>query len=161
MKRIIAITIGTSVVLAMLALSGCSGEDAQRGADALSEAASDARDVAADAANQAGDAAAGAAESAQDAAASAADSASGALESAGGAMSDAADGMQQEASEGAGGLMGAAAGALGGSPADVCRKLAAQQNWEKALSVCREALKLFPNDMELEHAVQQAEAAAE
>ena len=149
MKRIIAITIGTGVMFALLALSGCSREDAQRGADALSEAASDARDVAADAASQAGDAASNAAESARDTAAGAAD-----------AASDAANNIQQEAEEGTGSLMDAAAGALGGSPADVCKKLAAQQNWEKALDICREALKLFPNDMELEHAVQQAEAAA-
>lgn len=149
LKRIIAITIGTGLMFALLALSGCSREDAQRSADALGETASEARDVAADAASQAGKAASNAAESARETTEDAAD-----------AASDAASNIQQKAEKGAGSMMDAAAGALGGGPADACKKLAAQQNWDKALDVCREALKLFPNDMELEHAVQQAEAAA-
>ncbi len=146
MKRIIAITLGIGMTVALAALSGCSRDDAQRGADAVSEAASEAADVASDAADAAGDAASDAMNAATDAASNAA---------------EAVEQKAEEGAEGAKGMLGAAASALGAdSPADVCRKLAGEGAWEKALEVCRKAHELFPDDMAIEHALQQAEAAA-
>lgn len=54
----------------------------------------------------------------------------------------------------------AAAGVAGDTVA-ACRSLAASGSWEQALEVCQKAHEMMPDDLALEHAYQQAQAAAD
>ncbi len=97
-------------------------------------------------------------DSAQEAASEAMDAASGAMDSA----KEAASGAIESAKEAATGAADAMSGALSGdtTPADACRSLSAKAAWEEALEICKEALAMSPDDLELQRAVQDAEAAA-
>lgn len=53
-----------------------------------------------------------------------------------------------------------AAGAVATDAVAACRSLAESGAWGKALEVCRKAHELKPDDLAIEHALQQAEAAA-
>ena len=53
-----------------------------------------------------------------------------------------------------------AASDLAGDAVAACRKLAESGSWESALEVCKKAHEMMPDDLGLEHAYQQAQAAA-
>ena len=53
-----------------------------------------------------------------------------------------------------------AAGAAAASAVDACRKFAESGAWEQALDACSKAHEMLPDDLGLEHAFQQAQAAA-
>ena len=42
-----------------------------------------------------------------------------------------------------------------------CQRLAQENAWDQALEVCRKAHEMMPDDLALEHAYQQAQAAAQ
>jgi hypothetical protein len=52
------------------------------------------------------------------------------------------------------------AAASAGNAVDACRALAETGSWSEALEVCREAHDTMPDDLALDHAYQQAQAAA-
>ena len=97
-----------------------------------------AQETAEDAAAAAGEAAEAVADTAQDAAAAAAETASEA---------------KQAASD--------AAASLTDDPIARCSELAAKGAWSEALDVCTKAHQADPDNMAVEHALQQAKAAAE
>ena len=66
--------------------------------------------------------------------------------------SDTADSMADQAKTAAAGVAGDAVAA--------CRRLAESGSWEQALEVCQKAHEMMPDDLALEHAYQQAQAAA-
>ena len=49
---------------------------------------------------------------------------------------------------------------MGDDPVERCQNLAAEGKWAEALEPCTKAHELRPNDMAIEHAMQQAQAAA-
>ena len=104
-----------------------------------------------------------AAENAKEAASGAVDSAKEAASGAVDSAKEAASGAMDSAKEAADGAAGSVAGAFAAdaSPGDLCRGLAEKGAWDEALEVCKQALAVAPDDLELQHAVQQAEAAAE
>jgi hypothetical protein len=112
---------------------------------ALPLACSRAQETAEDAASAAAEAADVVATSAQDAADVAVDAAADAKE----AASDVAA------------AAGAAATDLMDDPVVKCSELAAQGAWSEALEVCTKAHEAEPDNMAIEHALQQAQAAAE
>ena len=65
-----------------------------------------------------------------------------------------------EAREGASDVAAGARGAPGADPAARCKDLAAQEAWNEALEPCTAAHAAHPDDMAIEHALQQARAAA-
>ncbi|MEN8161398.1 MAG: hypothetical protein ABFS41_15115, partial [Myxococcota bacterium] len=81
------------------------------------------------------------------------------------AVADAAAATEEAAQDAmdemAGSGEAAAAAAAGSDPVAACRALAEKGAWGEALAVCEKAHELMPDDMALEHAVQQARAAAE
>ena len=100
------------------------------------------------AASKAGEVAAGAQEAASKAATTAKETASGAATTA-----------KEKASEAAA-AAGTAADELIGDPVAKCNELAAQGAWSEALDVCTKAHQAEPDNMAIEHALQQAKAAA-
>jgi len=69
------------------------------------------------------------------------------------------------AAEAAGDAAQAAAARVGSvaaepDPVEACRSAAGASDWAGALEVCRRAHELKPDDLAIEHALQQAEAAA-
>jgi len=52
------------------------------------------------------------------------------------------------------------AAAVAGDAVAACRRLAESGAWEEALEVCQKAHEMMPDDLALEHAYQQAQAAA-
>jgi hypothetical protein len=107
-------------------------------------ACSRAQETAEDAATAAGEAAEAVAETAQDAA----DVAAGAAEEA------------KETTSEAVAAAGAAAADLVDDPVAKCNELAAAGAWSEALEVCTKAHEAEPDNMAIEHALQQAQAAA-
>lgn len=96
-------------------------------------------------------------EAAEAAAREAAEGARDAVREAGEAAGEAAGAAQemgQEAREGAEAAMG------GSDPVATCRELAAREAWGEALEACTRAHAARPDDMAIEHALQQAQAAA-
>ncbi|MDH3687599.1 MAG: hypothetical protein OEP95_15305 [Myxococcales bacterium] len=116
-------------------LAACGGEDAKDAVEAAKDAAKEAA-VAAE-------------EAAGDAAAAAGEAAAEAVDAAG----EAADAAAAAAGEAAEEVTGAAAVTL-------CKELAAKASWVDALGVCERAHEAAPDDMAVEHALQQAQAAA-
>ncbi len=112
---------------------------------ALPLACSQAQDTAEDAASAAAEAADVVATSAQDAADAAADAAAEAKQ----AASDVAAAAEEAATD------------LMDDPVAKCSELAAQGAWGEALEVCTKAHEADPDNMAIEHALQQAQAAAE
>ncbi|MGI9430971.1 MAG: hypothetical protein ACR2PQ_02085 [Myxococcota bacterium] len=123
-------------------LAACGSDDAKDAVDAAKEAASEAAAAAGDAAADAADAAGEAADAAVDAAGDAADAAAGAAEDAAAAAGDAAEEV------------------TGAAAVTLCKELAAKASWIDALGVCERAHEAAPDDMAVEHALQQAQAAA-
>jgi hypothetical protein len=119
------------------------------GADERKEAA----DAAEDAATAAGEAAADAAATAKDAAADVADAAGEVADDAVEATRDAADAAADAAE-------GAAEAVTGAAAVTLCKELAAKSEWINAVDVCTKAHEAAPDDMAVEHALQQAQAAA-
>jgi hypothetical protein len=119
-------------------------ETAEDAASIAGEAADEMGATARDAADAAADAAAEAREAASEAAAAASAAAADAKE----AVSDAADSAAEAAS------------ALVDDPVARCSELAAQGAWGEALDVCTKAHEAEPDNMAVEHALQQAKAAA-
>jgi vacuolar-type H+-ATPase subunit H len=52
------------------------------------------------------------------------------------------------------------AGNVAGDAVAACRRLAESGAWDQALEVCKKAHEMMPDDLGLEHAYQQAQAAA-
>lgn len=88
------------------------------------------------------DAASEAATATKEAATEAADAAAGAAEDAAEAVGDAADTV------------------TGAAAVTLCKELAAKAEWIDAVGVCTRAHEASPDDMAVEHALQQAQAAA-
>ena len=124
----------------------CGGDDQQDAVKAAQEAAAEASAAAQEAAGEA-------AAAAREAAAEATDAAKEAAQAAGDAAGDAAAGAAAAAGEAADSVTGAAAVTL-------CKELAGKSDWISALDVCKAAHEHAPDDMAVEHALQQAEAAA-
>jgi len=141
MKRILCVVL----FVALCGAWGCSKEEVSSAAENAKEAVISAAESAQETAGEAMD--------------SAKETASGAMDSA----KEAASGAMDSAKEAADGAAGSVAGALAAdpSPGDLCRGLAEKGAWDEALEVCKQALAVAPDDLELQHAVQQAEAAAE
>jgi len=99
------------------------------------------------------DAAKEATAAAQEAAGEAADAAKEAASDAAEATGDAAEAAGDAAGEAASEVTGAAAVTL-------CKELAAKASWVDAVDVCTRAHEAAPDDMAVEHALQQAQAAA-
>ena len=116
---------------------------------ALPLACSQAEDKAEEAAAAASEAVDAAATSAQEAADAAAEKAAQAAAEA------------KQAASSAAAATGAAAAELTGDPVAKCSELAAQGSWSEALDVCKKAHEADPDNMAIEHALQQAQAAAE
>jgi hypothetical protein len=95
-------------------------------------------------------------ETAEDAASTAADVAAGARD----AAADTAAAAKETASEAAA-AAGAAAAELVEDPIAKCSELAAQGAWGEALEVCTKAHEADPDNLAIEHALQQAKAAAQ
>ena len=135
---------------------GCSKEE-------VSSAAENAKEALASAAENAKEAVTSAAESAQETAGEAMDNAkeaaSGAMDTAKEATAGAMDSSKEAADSAAGSIAGALA--ADPSPGDLCLGLAEKGAWGEALEVCKQAQVVAPDDLELQHAVQQAEASAE
>ena len=75
------------------------------------------------------------------------------------AVSQAADTVEKGASD----MMdeaGDAANAMAADAVAACRDFAEKGDWGRALEVCRKAHEMMPDDLALEHAYQQAQAAA-
>jgi len=121
--------IGLSVFALFFAV-GCSGEDAEKAADAAGDAAGNLAD-------SAGQLGAEARDAAHDMTAKA------------GQMADQAGAAAKDA-----------AGSLAGSAVGACRAFAEKGEWGSALEVCKKAHEMMPDDLALEHAYQQAQAAA-
>ncbi len=137
MKNSVLVILALAVTLGL----GCSRDDAEKAAataresaDAAAEAARETADAAIDVAAQAGDAA-------ETAAADAVEAMEGAADDAGKAVKEASAGMAADA-------------------VAACRSLAEKGAWEQALAVCEKAHELLPDDLGIEHALQQAQAAA-
>ena len=116
----------------------CGSDDGQDAMDAAKDAAAATEEAAGEAVDAAKEAASDAAEAASETADAAVDAAEGAAEAAGEAASE---------------VTGAAAVTL-------CKELAAKASWIDAVDVCKRAHEAAPDDMAVEHALQQAEAAA-
>ena len=100
-------------------------------------------------------------ETADDAAAAAGEAAeavSAAAEDAADAAADAASEAKQATSDAAA-AAGAAAADLMDDPSAKCSDLAAKGAWSEALEVCTKAHEAEPDNMAIEHALQQAQAA--
>ncbi|MDJ0787522.1 MAG: hypothetical protein QNK05_11990 [Myxococcota bacterium] len=135
------------LLAALLFAFACGGQD-----DPMAEAKEAAEEAAAaanEAASKAAEAAGAAAEAAGQAASEAIDEAEAAAAAAG-----------EAASEAAGEAAAAVEGALS-DPVAKCLKLASEQAWAEALEACTKAHEEKPDDMAIEHALQQAKAAAE
>jgi hypothetical protein len=89
---------------------------------------------------------------AEDAVESAQDSAHDMMDHASDTAGSMADQMADQATTAAAGVAGDAVAA--------CRRLAESGAWEEALEVCQKAHEMMPDDLALEHAYQQAQAAA-
>lgn len=96
---------------------------------------------------------------AESAAESAANSASDMMDQAKNAADSAMD-QATDAANRAGDAVAGAAASVAGDAVASCRALAEQGAWGEALEVCQKAHELMPNDLSLEHAYQQAQAAA-
>jgi hypothetical protein len=96
---------------------------------------------------------------AKDAADSAGSAASDMMNKAGGAASDAAKAATDSAHGVANSAKDAAA-SLAGSAVASCSEMAEAGNFAAALEVCKKAHEMMPDDLALEHAYQQAQAAA-
>lgn len=83
-----------------------------------------------------------------------------AAEKARAAAADEAQKVADAASATAGSMAEAATGAGGDVAAAACRSLAENGAWGEALEVCKKAHEMAPDDLALEHAYQQAKAAA-
>lgn len=129
------------ILLIALALPLACGQ-AQETAEDAASAAAEAADVVATSAHDAADAAAEAAAAAKEAAS---DAAADAKE----AASDVAAAAEEAATD------------LMDDPVARCSELAAQGAWGEALEVCTKAHEAEPGNMAIEHALQQAQAAAE
>ncbi len=81
-------------------------------------------------------------------------------EDAAAAAQEAADATQEAAQAAADSATEAAGDMMADGVAATCRTLAEQGAWGDALDVCRKAHEANPDDMALEHAYQQAQAAA-
>lgn len=128
----------TFAVLAALSLAGflaCSGEDRQEAADAMESAGEKMSEAAGGAAQSAEEAAAAAKAAAEDAAAKAQATA----EDAAAAAKDAV---------------------TADDPVKECIALAGKMAWDQALEPCQAAAADKPDDLQIRHALQQAEAAA-
>lgn len=138
----------TSLLTLLLAV-GCSGDEAENATksmeDAAKSAGSAAEKMAGDMAGHASDMAHGAGAAVNDAAGAAGDMAHNAAAAASNAAQDAVD---------------SAHGVVAGSAVDACRSFAEQGAWGQALDVCKKAHEMMPDDLSLEHAYQQAQAAA-
>ncbi|MFK7896801.1 MAG: hypothetical protein AB8G23_13245 [Myxococcota bacterium] len=130
MKKMMILLAASMLVFSV----ACSGDDAK---DAANSAANSATDAANNAGNAASDMMNKAGNAAGDAAKAATDSAHGMVDSA----KDAAAGMA-------------------GSAVASCRSMAEAGNYGAALEVCKKAHEMMPDDLALEHAYQQAQAAA-
>jgi hypothetical protein len=130
-------------------LAACGGDEGQEAVDAAKEAAAAAQEAASEAAAAAGEAAAEAVDAAEEATEAAVDAAGEAADAAVDAAEDAAAAAGDAAEE----VTGAAAVTL-------CKELAAKASWIDALGVCERAHEAAPEDMAVEHALQQAQAAA-
>ena len=109
------------------------------------------------------DAASSVTDAASNAAASAQDGAKGMMDHAGDAahsMADSAKDAAQGAADAATGAAGSVVGAVSGNVVTACQNLAESGDWGKALEVCKKAHEMMPDDLALEHAYQQAQAAA-
>lgn len=106
-----------------------------------------------DDAKEAGNAAENAAEQAGTAASDMMNKASAAMGEAAEAAHDSAHDMADSAKEAAAGMAGSAVA--------TCRSLAESGSWGQALEVCKKAHEMMPDDLALEHAYQQAQAAAD
>ncbi|MCP5059955.1 MAG: hypothetical protein GY937_24895 [bacterium] len=134
------------ILLFALALPvACGRDEAKKMADEAAASAGQAMDAAKDAAG-------GAADAVEGAAADAADAVEGAASDA----ADAADEIAQDAKDAVAGT----AAAVGDEAVAACRSLAEAGNWGEALDVCTKAHELLPDDLGIEHALQQAKAAA-
>jgi hypothetical protein len=122
---------------------------------ALPLACSRAQETAEDAASAAGEAADELGATARDAADAAADAAAEAREAAAEAAAEA-----KEAASDAAAAAGAATTGLMDDPVARCSELAAQGAWSEALDACTKAHEAEPDNMAIEHALQQAKAAA-
>lgn len=120
-------------------LVACGSDEPENVVDAAKDAAAAAQEAAGDAAEAAGELAEEAVDAAEEAADAAVDAAEGAAEAAGEAVEE---------------VTGAAAVTL-------CKELAAKASWIDALGVCTRAHEAAPEDRAVEHALQQAQAAAE
>jgi len=123
-------------------LAACGGDDRQEAVDAAKEAAAAAQEAASEAAAAAGAAAAEAVDAAEEATEAAVDAAGEAAEDAAAAAGDAAEEV------------------TGAAAVTLCKELAADASWIDALGVCERAHEAAPDDMAVEHALQQAQAAA-
>jgi hypothetical protein len=103
------------------------------------------------------EAASAAAEAVDSAAASAQEAADAASEKA----AKMAEGAKEKATEAAAAAEAAAVELTAGDPAAKCSELAAKGAWSEALEVCEKAHEAEPDNMAIEHALQQARAAAE
>jgi hypothetical protein len=102
------------------------------------------------------DEAAASAGQAMDAAKDAAGDAADAVEDAASDAANAADEMAQDAKDAVAGT----AATVDDEAVAACRSLAEAGNWGEALDVCTKAHELLPDDLGIEHALQQAKAAA-
>jgi hypothetical protein len=127
----IALALAVALGLSM----GCERDDGTKAVSAAKEAASEAAEAAQEAA---GEAAAAAGELAEEAAV---------------AAGEAVDAAAEAAEDAAAALTGPAA-------ISRCKELAAKEAWADALGACTQARAAAPDDMAIEHALQQAQAAA-
>ena len=100
-----------------------------------------------------------AADAAKDAGNSAGSAATDMMNKADAAANDAAS-AAESAADALAGAAGSAAAQVGSDAATICRKLAATNSWSQALEACQKAHEMLPDDLEIEHAYQQAKAAA-
>jgi hypothetical protein len=128
--------------------------------DRAQETAEDAASGVAEAADAAAASARDTADAAADAAAEAREAASQGAVAAKEAAARAAAAAKDTASDAAA-AAGAAAADLVDDPVAKCSQLAAEGAWSEALEVCTKAHQAEPDNMAIEHALQQAQAAAE
>lgn len=68
--------------------------------------------------------------------------------------------VAKDAAQGAADDVASAAKEVAVSAVEACKAFAAKGDWDNALEVCKKAHEMMPDDLGLEHAYQQAEAAA-
>ena len=142
--RSLSLWLTTLLTLPLLIALGCSGEDRDQAASTLEQAGEKMGDAVDSAGENLGDAAGRASDAASAAATDAAQAAGAAVDSATAAAGDAAT---------------AARDAIA-SPVKDCVALAAKSAWGEALEPCKLAAEERPDDLQIRHALQQAEAAA-